>query len=162
MTDLIRRWVPDILGRGAGRPGDNRLFWRFEFFAMGCDLTYEIHFKESIEEWDAATVKKATDRDLAETQERLEFLYLYGESDSKDSGGVCIVDLYVAGCSGDEAIRDVMTVFWNLYGVPMKYRLYTRGNKPWVDFTGTPPSTSDEEPLEGSDSSSESSDSNSN
>ena len=125
--------------------------FKFEkLFAMGWDVTYEVNFQEPIEEWDADTVERAINRDLEDKYERIEFLYLRGQS-SDESGGVCIVDLYAGACMGGKGIRDVMTVFWNLYGVSMKFRPYSMGNKPWIEFGASLPSTSDVDEESGLD-----------
>jgi hypothetical protein len=106
---------------------------------MGWDVTYEVQFEEVVTEWNAHNVRRQINRDLGDRYERIDFLYLRG-LEEEDSVGVCIVDLYAGACQGREGVENVMNVFWNLYGIPMKFRKYKMGNTPWDQFTASPPS----------------------
>ncbi len=104
---------------------------------MGWDVTYEVLFEENVEDWNAYKVKRAIRDELEDQYERIEFLYLHGQSEG--SKGLCVVDLYAGACRGGESVRDVMNVFWKLYGVSMKYRPYKMRNDPWEDFEAPEP-----------------------
>ncbi len=92
--------------------------------------TYEVLFVENVEDWDADQVKRAFRNELRDQYERIEFLYLRGQREGNK--GLCVVDLYAGACRGGDGVRDVMNVFWNLYGVSMKYRPYTLRCRPYT------------------------------
>ncbi len=97
-------------------------------------------FQESVDDWDDEEVRRAIRSEFEDDYDRKEFLYLCGHEDVGNLS-VCIVDLYAGACHGEEEARRMMSVFWKLYGIPMKYRPYTVGQAPWVDFILQPPSS---------------------
>jgi hypothetical protein len=95
-------------------------------------VAYEIRFESNIEdEWDEDAVESA----LADATIRdARFIYLKGYH----RFGVCIVD--ICATVGDSLltdgspVKDVMSVFWTLYEVPMKHRLYKADDSRWNPY----------------------------